>query len=418
MHRALIELANEVPDAPSFERQVLELLQRQIGCDVAFFSVLGDEQSPTVFGLDQAQTERLTQRSSIYQRELLPVKQAALAARGVAVDTEVLGERRVQRMAYFREMAAPIGGKHTLLALIAFRRRLIGGVMLGRTGSNFATGDLNRLEALLPALGVARASQGLPRRAVPLPGALRQTWLDRFRVPVRQRLLASLPIGREILSVRDRAGYREMVARRGTSELVWSRADLNDPGKSGWPYIDLFHVAAALAKNRHSALFVGCGGAVALHQFARVYPGIRMDLVEREAAVVELARSWFALDSLPNLRVHLNNGADFLERAAPGSWDVAIIDAYDASDVSADLLAQHFCRRVKRALRPGGAMAFNLIASLGRDQTLQKLLESAQLEFETVRLIPVTSPDEDFSPAALRNVVVVAVREGNAQAGR
>lgn len=411
MHRALIELANEVPDAPSFERQVLELLQRQIGCDIGFFFVLGDEQSPTVLGLDAVQTERLTRRSTIYQRELLPVKQAALAGSGVAVDTQVLGERRVRRMAYFREMAAPMGGKHTLLALLTFQRRPIGGVILGRTGSDFATRDLNRLAALLPALGVARASQGLPRAAVPLPTTLRQSWLSRFRVPGGQRSLASLRIGRDLLSVRDRGGYREMIASRGTSELVWSRAHLDDPAKSGWPYIDLFHVAAALAKNRRSALFVGCGGAVALHQFARVYPGIRMDLVECEPAVIELARSWFALDSLPNLHVHLNHGADFLERASPGSWDIAIIDAYDASDVSSNLVSRHFCQCVKRALRPGGAMAFNLIASLGQDPTLQKLRESAQLEFETVRLIPVTGSDEDFSPAAPRNVVVVAVRD-------
>src|SRR5690606_25120360 len=176
--------------------------------------------------------------------------------------------------------------------------------------------------------GVARASQGLPRAAVPLPTTLRQSWLSRFRVPGGQRSLASLRIGRDLLSVRDRGGYREMIASRGTSELVWSRAHLDDPAKSGWPYIDLFHVAAALAKNRRSALFVGCGGAVALHQFARVYPGIRMDLVECEPAVIQLARSWFALDSLPNLHVHLNHGADFLERASPGSWDIAIIDAY------------------------------------------------------------------------------------------
>src|SRR6516164_3594612 len=60
--------------------------------------------------------------------------------------------------------------------------------------------------------------------------------------------------------VRDREGYREMVARdRGTRrEMVWSRARIEDPSRSGWPYVDLFHVAAGLAGRRERALFVGC----------------------------------------------------------------------------------------------------------------------------------------------------------------
>jgi hypothetical protein len=57
-------------------------------------------------------------------------------------------------------------------------------------------------------------------------------------------------------------------------------------------------------------------------------------------------------------------------------------------------------------------MAFNLIASLAGHQALRKLLDSARSEFGTVRLVPVLDPDEDFSPTALRNVVVIAERGG------
>lgn len=59
-----------------------------MGSDV---SILGREATPSVFGLDAATVKQAVAGSAIYARELMPVKRAALARRGVAVDSDVLG---------------------------------------------------------------------------------------------------------------------------------------------------------------------------------------------------------------------------------------------------------------------------------------------------------------------------------------
>jgi hypothetical protein len=362
-----VRLARECPTACSFEAAILETLAREIGFDAAFFGMNGEGRAPTSYGLDAAKLAAAWTTPSPYASELSPVKAAALRAGGVAVDTDVLGASRVRKSRYHRDFAAPIGGRHSLMAYLTLRGDVVGGVMLGRCGSSFAESDIARVASMLPDLGVARASFRLPRDYPPPQLDMRApSVFDRLLRTPRTR--ATVRTKTVDIEIRDGRRYREMVASRDGERLVWSRGALRDASESGWPYVDLFHLAAALAKRRERALFIGCGGGIAMHQFARVYPGVAMDVVEREPAVIELARAWFALSAIPGLRVHVDDGLRFVTNAAAGQWDVAIVDAYDAD------------------ARDGAFEMGSFLASLRR-----------VLRF-----------DETYSPSAIRNVVVIA----------
>jgi spermidine synthase len=404
-----VELAQASHSAGAFEASVLAALEREIGADVAFFVVRGLEGQPTVRGLEPRVIAQALGGGGVYERELLLVKEAALRARGVAVDTAVLGERRVRESAYFRDIAEPVGGRHSLLAYLSWRSRPFAAVMLGRTGAAFTEGDVRRVERLVPGLSVARAAFGLPalNAALPLPAA--RGWLERIGWG-GARLRASERSGHGSLLVRDRDGFREMVASEGGQELVWTRAALEDGARSGWPYVDLFHVALGLARGRSSALFVGCGGGVAVRQFARCYPGIAIEVVERDARVIELARTWFDLGRVPELTVHVADGAEFVAQARPGSWDVAVIDAFDARRLVQEVTESSFFHALERGLRPGGALAFNMIGSLAGNDAVARVARAIGAVFEDVRLLPVVSLDETYAPETLRNVVIVALK--------
>lgn len=402
------EIAQESAEAAGFEARALSRLSREVGCEAALFLVRGLERTPTALGFDERMVARAVTRRETYARELMPVKRAALAARGVAVDSEVLGLHGVQKCAYHREVAARIGGKHSLMAYVPWRGQVVAAVMLGRTGQGFSRRELGRVESELKGLGVARAAFGLPSVSEALPGAPEQGLLSRLGWGPGERVLERRRGLRETLLVRDRAGFREMVASDAGSELVWSRAALSEPRVSGWPYLELFHVAAALAKQRRRALFVGCGGGVALHQFASVYPGLALDLVERDPAVLELARRWFALDALAALSVHVADGADFVVRARPATWDVALVDAYGAAEFDGPFATRSFFAALRRALTPDGAAAFNVIGALSGPGPVQAIVRLARAEFADVRMLPVLALSEEYAPSTRRNVVVVA----------
>ena len=443
-----LSLAQVHDSAADFEHEVIAALQREIGFEAAFFATLGEPLTTQAIDPD-ALAQAFVSRA--FEDELRPIKQAAMRGRGVAVDTEVIGERAVRQCEYYRQFAAPIGGRHSLLAYLSLRNRPLGAVMLGRTGRSFSAREVSLLEDSLPALSMARASYGLawvgPRlppapAAPPLPtpppapprargwlaalreglgGAIRP-WIDEGAAVAteggggagterdREGLLARVggPNG-EVL-VRDREGHREMVARRGASELVWTRAALDSPSRSGWFYVELFHLAAARARRRGSALFIGAGGAVAVRQFAETYPGIRIDLVDLDASVVELAQDWFALGAVPALSTHVADGVDFVRAAPDGRWDVVVIDAYDHEELPASFASRAFFREVARVLAPGGAVAINVIGTLTGRGPVQRVEQRMRMELDDVRCVPVIDRGESCDPEAARNVVLLARR--------
>lgn len=389
--------------------RALEEVGRAVGFDAAFFLVRGNEQAATILGLDERTEALARERGGVYGAELLPVKQAALAARGVAVDTEVRGVAAVQRSRYYREVAATVRGEHTLAAYLRFGGHVVAGIMLGRGGRGFTPAEVRLVESWLPGLAVARASHGLSWTPGVLPRA--PSSVLHALVP-RTRVLESVCTSSGTISVRDRAGFREMVAAAGGAELVWSRVALDDSRRSGWPYVELLHLAPALARSRGRALFVGSGGAVALRQFASAYPGMTIELVEREPAVIDLARRWFDLDAIPRLTVHVADGAEHLRRAAPASWDVVVLDVYDGSGFARDFGCVETLRAVHRTLRAGGALACNVIGTLEERDGPLAFAATARQVFGDVRVVPVVALGERFAAKTPRNVVVVAVRAG------
>lgn len=160
-----VMLALELPDAKSFEQALLAQLKWEVGFEAAFVFVPGE--APTTVTLDPKRLGAALSDGR-YEAETLPIKTAALRSQGVVVDTEVLGEHGVRSMRYHRELAAPIGGRHSLVAYLQARGHMVGLMMLGRTGSAFAARDVQRVREAAGKVALARASYGLPHQGNPL----------------------------------------------------------------------------------------------------------------------------------------------------------------------------------------------------------------------------------------------------------
>lgn len=374
----VVAWAHESRDARELGARVLEGLRATVGIDVGFIAAAG----VSVHALPYDHVERAL-GDARYERELSPVKSAAIAARGVATDAKILGRRRFATR-WFRDLAAPIGGRHTLLAYTRTRGAVTGVVMLGRcSDSEFRAEDVQRIESVLPTLSLAFAAFGAtptPVRLAPIP-------------------LFAKPRAGDLV-VRDRGAHREMLA----GELVWTRARRDDASRSGWPYVDLLALGAVLARERTRALVVGCGGGALVHLLGRLFPAMTIDVVERDARVVELARRWFALRA----DVRVADGGDVIAHAPRASWDAIFVDAYDASADRPAVDAASVFVHAKRALRPGGAIAFNVIGDLAGGGVAREVTDAALRCFQDVRVVPVIDPGEVVLAQARRNVVVIA----------
>lgn len=160
-------------------------------------------------------------------------------------------------------------------------------------------------------------------------------------------------------------------------------------------------------------LAIGGGGFAFPKLVAAEHPGVRMDVVEIDPAVIWAARRWFFLDEAValaragggELRVVCDDGRAFLERGA-GPYDGVVLDAFVGAEPVLSLATVEALRAVRRSLVPGGVMLANVVSRDGGADVsfLRSVVATARVVFRNVEILPAT----DGTHAGEDNYLVVA----------
>jgi len=142
-----------------------------------------------------------------------------------------------------------------------------------------------------------------------------------------------------------------------------SHVDLDDPSYLSFEYqrrlghvIDL---AAPPGRPVH-AVHLG-GGALTLARYvAATRPRSTQQVVERDAALVQLVRTRLPLDQNARIRVRAVDAREGLAKVLDGWADLVIADVFSGARTPAHLTSTEFLDEVRRTLRPGGVYAANL----------------------------------------------------------
>ncbi len=163
----------------------------------------------------------------------------------------------------------------------------------------------------------------------------------------------------ELLPDRDRPRAWTLLIDGAPQSFV----DLADPSHLGFEYqrrlghvIDL---AATPGRPVH-AVHLG-GGAFTLARYvATTRPRSTQQIVERDAALVELVRHELPLDPGARIRVRSTDAREGLAKVPDGWADLVILDVFSATRTPAHLTSTEFLYDIRRALKPGGLYAANL----------------------------------------------------------
>lgn len=147
-------------------------------------------------------------------------------------------------------------------------------------------------------------------------------------------------------------------------------------------------------KGPRQALIIGLGGGAMAHHLARLEPGIHVDAVEIDPVVVRFARRYFALEQVPHLTVHVEDGAAFAS-AAKTKWNLIVVDAYGSDDMPAQLTSPTFFLALRQRVAREGAVVLNLAVSAHHEK---KILS---------RFIPLFSECVAVRTPEDRNLVVI-----------
>ena len=180
------------------------------------------------------------------------------------------------------------------------------------------------------------------------------------------------------------------ILRFGDSGASQSIVNLVDPADLAMPYARVLPTALAFCTKFEQLLIVGLGGGSLARFFRNHFPMLLIDVVELDPAVVEVAREHcgFKEDSL--LRVHVEDGRDFIE-SRTGEYDMIILDSFDADCIPVHLTTSEFLSGVKNALTPTGIVAANVWGPASNPGYADMLLTYRAI-FDDVYIIDVPAP--------------------------
>ena len=124
------------------------------------------------------------------------------------------------------------------------------------------------------------------------------------------------------------------------------------------------------------ALLLGLGGGTVARLLAKRCPESEITGIEREAGVIALARTEFALDDVPRLAIIETDAFAWVAAqsgAQAGRYDLVCMDLFEAGRLAQGALATAFLRQVAALLAPDGTFTINLMVTARTEDQIHRL---------------------------------------------
>jgi spermidine synthase len=165
------------------------------------------------------------------------------------------------------------------------------------------------------------------------------------------------------IRVVDEAGMRTLCF----DDALESRVSLTNPLQGHFEYTEFFHMPWLWNTQIVNVLMIGLGGASTQRLFEHDYPQVKIETVELDPVVLQVARDYFGFKESDRQKVWLEDGRVFLRRNRTRR-DLIILDAYVqgryGSSIPQHLATKEFFELVRERLTTNGVVAYNVIGNM------------------------------------------------------
>lgn len=183
-----------------------------------------------------------------------------------------------------------------------------------------------------------------------------------------------------------------------------------DDGSPVFEYVKYFDLIDHYKPDHKNTLMIGGAGYTIPREYLRKNPEARMDVVEIDPAMTELARRYFNLKDDPRMTIFHEDGRVFLNRSEADKYDAVFVDAFGTLfSIPYQLTTVEAIRHIHRVLKDDGIVIVNIGSALTGPAAkfLQAEYATYKSIFPTVHLFKVRPERQDDE---LQNVVLIAVR--------
>lgn len=174
------------------------------------------------------------------------------------------------------------------------------------------------------------------------------------------------------------------------NDVVQSAVDLTDPAQLVLSYTRAMACGLLFCDRPKTGLMIGLGGGALVHFINRHFWQTELTVVEQRETLINIARDYFLLAPLTNVRYVAEDGLYFLLRDE-SRFDFILVDAFDENGLSKSIVGVDFLAACRRRLSADGLIILNL----WRSQVLvtEELIAQAQEQFDG-RVLTLALPDK------------------------
>lgn len=143
-------------------------------------------------------------------------------------------------------------------------------------------------------------------------------------------------------------------------------------------------------KKIKSVLILGFGCGDCAFKVAKYYPKAQVTGVEIDKKIIDVAKSYFNLHKLKNLKLVVDDGAKFINKTKD-KYDLVVVDVYLGEKMPKVFKTEKFFKQVKKILNTNGTMIINHLFFKDYKKQARGLIELLEKEFEKIRLVRVAS---------------------------
>lgn len=156
-------------------------------------------------------------------------------------------------------------------------------------------------------------------------------------------------------------------------------------------------------------LMLGGAGFAYPKQLLLEHPGVALDVVEIDPAMVQIARERFFLDRLEaqladegradDLRIFVEDGEAFLRRPDGGSYDVIINDVFVGREAAPFFSSDEGIACAHARLTPGGLLMANCVVEYTGDAMYRLFSQVERLRGHFANVYVIDASDDEFGGA-------------------
>ena len=183
-----------------------------------------------------------------------------------------------------------------------------------------------------------------------------------------------------------------------------STMNLNDPLDLVIDYTEYFHLGMMFNPDATNVLFVGGGGFTGPKNFLALYPDTKIDVIEIDSDVIDVAKNYFNLQEDSRLQIFNDDARKHLSLFEK-KYDLIILDAYASTYVPYHLMTHEFFQTLEQRLESDGVIVSNLLGSIegNHSQIVKAVYKTMKETFPVAYVFPTESP-----PTNLQNVMIVS----------